>query len=165
MRYSGYTLHATAAGLTATTSGTFNITPATADHLTITQQPTNAAADAVITPAITVEVRDASNNLVTSAANALTVAILANPGSGTLTGTLTQGAVSGIATFSDLNIDKVGTGYTLRFTATGLTGVTSVAFNITFGSARSPPGSRHTRRPPTRAGRAGAHRPRPGRRP
>jgi len=40
-------------------------------------------------------------------------------------------AVGGLATFSDLSIDKVGTGYTLSFSADGLLGVTSATFNIT----------------------------------
>ena len=44
-------------------------------------------------------------------------------------------AINGVATFSDLSIDKLGTGYTLRATATGLTQATSLAFNITAGSA------------------------------
>src|SRR5207247_679020 len=48
-------------------------------------------------------------------------------------GTLTHAAVSGVATFSGLSIDKVGTGYTL--TATGAGSTTSTAFNITAGTA------------------------------
>ena len=36
-----------------------------------------------------------------------------NPGSGTLSGTLSATASSGIATFSGLSINKAGTGYTL----------------------------------------------------
>src|SRR5205807_630273 len=42
-------------------------------------------------------------------------------------------AVAGVATFSGLSIDKVGTGYTL--TATGAGSATSTAFNITAGTA------------------------------
>jgi hypothetical protein len=40
-------------------------------------------------------------------------------------------AVGGLTTFSDLSIDKVGTGYTLIFSANGLLGITSPTFNIT----------------------------------
>src|SRR5439155_4975953 len=39
--------------------------------------------------------------------------------------------VNGIATFPSLSVDKAGTGYTLRATASGLTDGTSSAFNIT----------------------------------
>src|SRR5439155_40507 len=63
----------------------------------------------------------------------ITVAIGTNPSIGTLTGTLTHAAVSGVASFSGLSIDKVGTGYTL--TATGAGSTTSAAFNITAGTA------------------------------
>jgi hypothetical protein len=39
--------------------------------------------------------------------------------------------VNGVATFSNLSIDRVGTGYTLAASSTGLTGATSSGFNIT----------------------------------
>jgi len=41
--------------------------------------------------------------------------------------------VNGVATFSNLSINKAGTGYTLSATSSGLTGATSNAFNITGG--------------------------------
>src|SRR5207249_8764663 len=59
----------------------------------------------------------------------------ANPSGGTLAGTATVAAVSGVATFSGLSIDKAGTGYTLVASSSGLTDPTSTAFNITAGSA------------------------------
>jgi hypothetical protein len=46
---------------------------------------------------------------------------------------LTVAAVNGVATFSDLTVDKVGPGYTLTATAPSLTSATSAAFNITQG--------------------------------
>src|SRR2546427_311984 len=58
------------------------------------------------------------------------MAIAANPGGATLGGTTSVGTVNGVATFSDLSIDKVGTNYTLAASSAGLTGVTSSAFNI-----------------------------------
>jgi hypothetical protein len=39
--------------------------------------------------------------------------------------------VGGIATFDDLSIDEVGSGYTLEASANGLTGATSAAFDMT----------------------------------
>src|SRR5205807_5140583 len=54
-------------------------------------------------------------------------------GNGTLAGTATVAASAGVATFANLSIDKVGTGYTL--TATGAGSATSTAFNITAGTA------------------------------
>ena len=65
----------------------------------------------------------------------VTVAIGANPGNGTLTGTATVNAIAGIATFSTLSINKAGTGYTLTVASSGLTGATSTAFDIVAGAA------------------------------
>src|SRR6266550_2163971 len=50
---------------------------------------------------------------------------------GTLSGTTSVNAVNGVATFSTLSINNAGNGYTLTASASGLTGATSTAFNIT----------------------------------
>src|SRR4029079_16706941 len=71
----------------------------------------------------------------TNSSASVTLAIGTNPASGTLSGTKTVAAVNGVATFSDLSIDKAGTGYTLTAASTRLTGATSSTFNITPGSA------------------------------
>ena len=94
-------------------------------------QPTNVVGGAAITPAVAVTIEDASGNPVTTATNAVTMAIGTNPSSGTLTGTLTVNAVAGVATFANLSINAAGSGYTLAASATGLTGSTSSAFNVT----------------------------------
>src|SRR5207248_5168720 len=60
----------------------------------------------------------------------ITGAIATNPGGGRLLGTTTVAAGSGDVTFSDLSIDKVGTGYTLTAASAPLAGATSTAFNI-----------------------------------
>src|SRR5437867_4145746 len=83
-------------------------------------QPSNAVAGAAITPAVQVAVRDAQGNTVTTATTSITVAIGTNPASGTLAGTKTVAAASGVATFSTLSLNTEGTGYTLGATATGL---------------------------------------------
>ena len=144
----GYTLTATDGSLTGATSSSFNITPAAASKVVFTAQPSNTAAGASISPAVQVSVEDANGNVVTSDNSSVTVAIGTNPGGGTLGGTLTVAAVNGVATFSDLSINKAGTGYTLTATDGSLTRATSSAFNITAGGrARwSSPRSRATRR-------------------
>jgi len=131
----GYTLGATAAGLTSATSAAFNVTSGTASKLAFTVQPTNVGAGAAITPAVQVTIQDAQGNTVTSAATSITMAIGTNPGGGTLSGTTSVAAVNGVATFSNLSINSAGTGYTLAASATGLTGATSSAFNVTAGAA------------------------------
>jgi VCBS repeat-containing protein len=106
-----------------------------ATKLAFTQVPVNTSAGSPITPAVKVAVQDAAGNTVTSATDAITIAIGNNPNSGTLFGTQTAGAVNGVATFAGLSIDRSGDGYTLAASANGLTGVTSPAFDILPGAA------------------------------
>ncbi len=107
----------------------------TATKLAFTMQPSNVAAGAPITPAAQVSVEDTQGNVVTTATNAVAIAIGTSPPGGTLAGTTTVDAVNGVATFSNLSINKAGTGYMLAASATGLTGATSNAFNVTAGTA------------------------------
>jgi outer membrane protein assembly factor BamB len=111
------------------------IGPAT--KLAFIQGPSNTAAGATITPAVTVAVEDANGNVETSDnATQVSLAIGTNPASGTLSGGSAVTVASGVATFSGLSIDKAGTGYTLTASSTPLfTGATSAAFNITSGTA------------------------------
>src|SRR5437667_9373 len=107
----------------------------TATKLAFIVQPSNAVAGAASTPAVQVAVQDAQGNTVTTATTSITVAIGTNPANGTLAGTKTVAAASGVATFSTLSLNIVGTGYTLTATAQGLTGATSSAFNVSVGAA------------------------------
>ena len=130
----GYTLTASSTGLTSAASNPFNITAGAATTLAFSQQPSNSAAGSSIAPPITVQIQDAGGNPVSTSSAQVTMAIGANPGSGTLSGTLTQAAVAGVATFGNLSINKTGVGYTLSAASTGLTGATSAAFNVTPGA-------------------------------
>jgi hypothetical protein len=125
----GYTLIASATGLSNATSNAFNIT-ATPTQLAFFVQPSNATTGAAISPPVQVEIQDASGNRVSTATNSVTVAIGTNPGGGTLSGTKTVSAVAGVATFSTLSINNEGTGYTLTAASAGLSGATSNAFNV-----------------------------------
>jgi hypothetical protein len=131
----GYTLVATSGTLTSATSNAFNITAGSAFRLTFATQPTSDTAGTGMTPAVTVRVEDNIGNLVTSSTAGVSLAFGTNPSGATLSGGGVVSAVNGIATFSAISIDKVGTGYTLVASSTGLTGATSTAFNITPGSA------------------------------
>ena len=131
-----YTVTAASTGLTSVSFSLTNTTGA-ATKLVFSVEPTNVGAGATITPAAQVKIEDALGNLVTSAANSVTIAIGTNPSSGTLGGTLTAIAVGGVATFSNLNINNAGTGYTLTANATGLAGATSTAFNVTSSNTMS----------------------------
>jgi hypothetical protein len=97
--------------------------------------PSSITAGGTITPAVTVRIEDAQGNLVTSATTSVSIALAANPGNSTLSGTTTVAATGGIATFADLSLNRPGTGYTLRASASGLSAVTSAGFNVTTGGA------------------------------
>ncbi len=127
----GYTLVASSGTLTSATSTTFDIKPApAATQLAFVVQPSNATAGAAISPAVQVEIRDATGIRVATARDAVVLAIGINPGGGVLAGTSTVNAVNGVATFSGLSINNGGTGYTLVASSGILTGATSAAFDI-----------------------------------
>src|SRR5207248_2155595 len=108
----GYTLAASIGTLAGATSSAFTITAGAATHLAFLQHPTAAAAAQALSPAVTAQVLDAGNNLVSSTAT-VSLALGSNPGGGSLSGTTAVAAVNGIATFSNLALDKAGAGYTL----------------------------------------------------
>lgn len=95
-------------------------------------QPTGATAGVALPP-VKVRAVDATDTLVTNFTGVITVALAANPGGATLSGTKSVAAVGGVATFSTLSLDQSDTGYTLSATASGLTGATSTAFVIDSG--------------------------------
>src|SRR5207244_1717737 len=125
----GYTLTAGATGLPVATSAVFTVSAGAANHLAFTVEPSNATSGTPITPAVQLTAHDTQGNTVTGFTGSVTVALGANPGSGTLSGTKAVPAVAGVATFGDLSLDKAGTGYTLTAASTGLSAPTSAAFN------------------------------------
>ncbi len=126
---SGYTL-LFSAGALGTTSAAFAVTPGAASLLAFTAQPSSAVAGSTLTPAVQVTARDTLGNVVTGFSGNVTIAIATNPAGGTLSGTTVEPATSGVATFSDLSINRAGSGYTLAASATGLAGATSAAFDV-----------------------------------
>src|SRR5271157_4458049 len=96
------------------TSHSLTVNPGAAFQVVFGQQPTDAVAGVAISPAVTVEVEDKYDNVVTTDTSTVTLTL----SSGTFEGgstTLTAVASSGIATFSGLKIDLAGT-YTLSAT-------------------------------------------------
>jgi adhesin/invasin len=124
-----------------TATVTFTFVPPATIRLVFGQQPTDTQAGAVITPAVTVRAVDSGGALVPTFSGAVTIAIGTNPASGVLSGTTTVTAVSGVATFANLSIDRAGTGYRLSASASGATGTTSAPFAITPGPASAPSSS------------------------
>jgi hypothetical protein len=127
----GYTLVAADSDptVTAVTSASFNIE---ALHLVFSIEPQSSTVGAVL-PSVVVSVQDPSGATVTGASGSIGLTLGNNPGGATLGGTLTEPLQAGMATFSDLTLNRVGTGYTLVAAASqsGVTTATSTAFDIT----------------------------------
>ncbi len=129
----GYTLKATSTptGLTGT-SNAFNITSAAPTHLAFIVQPVTATSGKPITPTVQVALEDASNNIVTTATNAITLhkttcATVVPDGGGPIA------AVNGVASFPNLTLDTIASGVILQASATGFSSLDSNSFNVTAG--------------------------------
>ena len=108
--------------------------PVVATKLAFGVQPSNFVSGGTITPAVTVRILDAGDILVTGDTRNVTLAIAENPGSGTLSGTTTVAASNGVATFNNLSINMLGTGYSFSATSSPvLTEAISNTFDITAG--------------------------------
>ncbi len=97
-------------------------------------QPSTASPGATITPPVQVAMVDSTGQPVRSYSGEIHIS-LGRDGSplqnATLSGTTAISAVAGVATFSDLRIDQIGIGYTLRAAAaTGSPSGQSAAFDI-----------------------------------
>jgi hypothetical protein len=125
----GYTLNASATGLTLAVSTAFNVI-LPANKLAFLGQPTSTNAGASIVPSVQVAVEDTNGSVVPGATNTITIAIGNNPSAGILGGTATATPVNGVATFPNLTISAGGKGYTLTASSAGLTGATSAPFNV-----------------------------------
>jgi hypothetical protein len=128
----GYRLVASAQGLGEARSTYFNVSAALAKKLGFLVHPSNAVAGAPIAPPIQVAIQDEFNNTVSTAADEVTVRVLPHPSGGTLseTSTVKVNAVGGVATFSNLRINKAGIGFELGASVPGLDEVKSNAFNV-----------------------------------
>ena len=93
-------------------------------------QPNSSNVGQTITPAVEVLARDSLGATDTSFTGTITVALASNSTGAALSGTTTVRPVNGIASFSNLAVDQVGT-YTLTASSSGSTTVTSSAFSVT----------------------------------
>jgi trimeric autotransporter adhesin len=130
----GYRLTATWSAGGTDTSNPFNITASgTATKLGFTVQPARGTPSAALAVQPTVAVQDAGGATVTGgSATTVTLSLGANPGAAALTcsGGTSKATVNGVAAFTGCRVDKVGVGYTLVATATGLTAATSTLFDV-----------------------------------
>jgi Invasin, domain 3 len=127
-----YTLGESASGgLSGNDSTGFTAGTAAANHLTFTVQPGNTTAGMAIDPAVQAELFDKFNNLLTDDnSDVISMTIAGGPGGFDSSSTTMATVRGGIATFSNLIIDKAGTTYALSATGAGLQ-ETSNSFSIT----------------------------------
>ncbi len=131
----GYVLSATSGVLLSGASAAFTITPAAASALVLSGTVPNGVAGVALSPAPTVRVVDALGNLASDYVGNVTVSLQNNPGSSTLSGATTVAVSGGVAVFPGLSLNHSGVGYTMLFTSTGLSSVTSNGFDIVAGPA------------------------------
>lgn len=101
-------------------------------HLVVTSAPATAAAGQVFPVALQVELRDSSEHVATGARDAVTIAVAA--GAAHTAGTVTVGAVGGVATFTALWLEGPVGSYQLQATASGVGAATSTAITLGPGS-------------------------------
>ncbi len=104
------------------------LVPIATQLVVTTQPPSDVTAGADF--AVTIKAEDASGNVDLGFTSAVTLNVASNPGGGTLGGTLTVNAVNGVATFSGLTLNKVGSGYTLQAASAGLPVVVTNAIAV-----------------------------------
>ncbi len=84
----------------------------------MTQPPTSAEGGTAMQP-VRVAIQDSLGNTLNRASAPVTLALAANPTGAKLQGTTTVETVNGIATFADLRVDNLGSGYTFAVTSPG----------------------------------------------
>jgi hypothetical protein len=134
-RAGSYTLRAAAPGLTDGESSVFEVRAGQPTQLSFTVQPAGGTAGTTL-PSFTVAATDACGNppaIPPGGSLTVTISLGANPGGATLSGTLTRGGFAIGVQFTDVTIDRPGSGYTLVATMTGppnFPPVTSAPFAI-----------------------------------
>src|SRR6266704_1281746 len=95
-------------------------------------EPAEASGGTPFTTQPVVEVLDQNNERLVGTAVSVTVGLGSNPSGGRLSGVTTVNTTTGLAVFSDLAIDKAGSGYTLVASVSGVVRATS-AFDVIVG--------------------------------
>jgi hypothetical protein len=133
--YPQFNLTATSDSLSAANSRQFEIVSAPAVKLEFTIQPGGAKAGQPFETQPKVGVEDTYGNVVNVSTATVTVSI--TPGSGTAGARLSgaqaivaSGGLGGLAVYSNLSIDRPGSGYTLTAASNGVTTAVSQAFDV-----------------------------------
>ncbi|MGH7630508.1 MAG: Ig-like domain-containing protein [Gemmatimonadales bacterium] len=107
-----------------------------AGRLTIERQPpANAQSGSAFSPSVQVQLQDQNGNDVRQAGVAITADIASGPQGGELSGDIAQTSNSGLASFNALTLIGPAGIYTINFSGTNLTGVTSTPVTLGAGGA------------------------------
>jgi hypothetical protein len=106
------------------------VTTGSAVKLLFVTQPVDVGYETVMTP-ITIRVADQFDNVVAPDARTIELSIATGQAGATLGGTTSLPASAGTTTFSTTYIDKPGSGYTLKASASGVAEATSTSFAVT----------------------------------
>ncbi len=130
---SGYTLTFSSGVLTPVQSDPFDVNAGAAVALRIATQPGGAAAAFPFVSQPVIEIVDAGGNVLTgdntTSVNAA-ISTATGASGAVLGGTTAVQAVAGVVTFTDLEIDLAGNGYTLDFSTGALPTAVSDTFNV-----------------------------------
>ena len=128
------TLQVSSSGLTSVTTGSINVTASTASQLIFVAEP--ASSQTAGAPfGFKVEAEDAFGNLATTFDGTLVAALSPNSGNATLAGAVTAVASGGVAVFSGVSVNQVGSGYTIQVSGVNGPPATSTPFNVSIGAA------------------------------
>lgn len=123
-------LQLTSAGLFPVTTNPFSISSATATQLMVTSGPLPPVATAGGNISLTVAAEDPFGNVVPNFSGNVSVMLTNNSTGAVLGGLTTVGFVNGVATFTGLNVNLVGSGYTFQVSSGTLPIITSSAFSV-----------------------------------
>ncbi|HEY2805839.1 MAG TPA: Ig-like domain-containing protein [Gemmatimonadales bacterium] len=131
---SGYTLTASAGGVTGATSSSFAVSAAGASRLSLTNAlPGSGASGVALGTQPVLQIQDAFGNPVAQSGVVVTASIASGP-AGSVAGASATTDNAGVATFSGLAINGPSGGYTLSFAANSLTSVTSGTITLGAGA-------------------------------
>jgi hypothetical protein len=115
-----YTVTATNSSGTSTATFVLTVTHGVATRVAITRASVGSTDNVAFSTQPQITIQDSGSRTATSSSAVVTASI--SGAGGTLIGTVTATAVSGVATFTDLGIDGTnGTTYTITYTVAGLT--------------------------------------------
>jgi hypothetical protein len=99
-------------------------------RLAISVQPSPGVAGHPIAPAVVVVAQDGAGRTLSAFSDAVTITLGKNTSGASLAGTTTVNASGGVATFSNLTLNRKGTGYTLVASGSGVTSIETAPFNM-----------------------------------